>query len=307
MPEASPAPESLIDIELAPPRLHGLRDLAERWALYAGFNHLDAGKILSGVDEALANIHLHSYGSRPGPVHLEIRLSKEELIFEISDHGKTFDLEHGASRKAGEVGARTLTEAYQRLVRNRSVMRDLAEVVDWARGHAPRMAPVLRDLPATLELHGTYSSTEINAMFGANAFEGGGSRGVGVVHFENQRVVVHLVTFEKNEKQFSETTMYRDFPTAPDLLHWESQAAATQPGKMGRIYANHEALGYRILFFTRIRKQAAVGVTSPFLFLGAGRFIDAIGNRPIAIRWKLEHPMPIAHYREARLASGMED
>jgi len=77
----------LIDIELAPPRLHGLRDLAERWALYSGFNHLDAGKILSGVDEALANIHLHSYGSRPGHVHLEIRLSKEELIFEISDHG----------------------------------------------------------------------------------------------------------------------------------------------------------------------------------------------------------------------------
>jgi hypothetical protein len=165
----------------------------------------------------------------------------------------------------------------------------------------------LPDLPATLELHGTYSSTEINAMFGSNAFEGGGSRGVGVVHFEDPKVVVHLVTFEKNEKQFSETTMYRDFPTAPNLLHWESQAAATQTGKMGRIYANHETLGYRILFFTRIRKQAAQGVTSPFLFLGPGRFLDATGNRPIAIRWQLEHPMPIAHYREARLASGMED
>jgi len=124
VPEASSAPESLIDIELAPPRLHGLRDLAERWALYSGFNHLDAGKILSGVDEALANIHLHSYGSRPGPVHLEIRLSKEELIFEISDHGKTFDLEHGASRKAGELGmggwgTLMMQNGFQRIERRR--------------------------------------------------------------------------------------------------------------------------------------------------------------------------------------------
>jgi hypothetical protein len=101
--------------------------------------------------------------------------------------------------------------------------------------------------------------------------------------------------------------MYRDFPTAPDLLHWESQAAATQSGKMGRIYANHEALGYRILFFTRIRKEAAKGITSPFLFLGPGKFLDATGNRPIAIRWQLQYSMPTAHYREARLVSGMED
>jgi len=26
-----------------------------------------------------------------------------------------------------------------------------------------------------------------------------------------------------------------------------------------------------------------------------------------AIRWQLPHPMPTAHYREARLVSGMED
>ena len=211
------------------------------------------------------------------------------------------------NRKGEEIEAANLTEAFHRLHRNPSVIQDLAEVVDWAQSHAPANTPKLPGLPDTLELHGLYSSTEINAIFGMNAFAGAGSRGVGVVHFEEQKVVVHLVTFEKNEKQFSETTMYRDFPTAPDLLHWESQAAATQSGKMGQIYANHQALGYRILFFTRIRKEAAKGVTAPFLFLGEGNFLDATGNRPIAIRWKLQHPMPIHHYREARLVSGMED
>jgi hypothetical protein len=157
---------------------------------------------------------------------------------------------------------------------------------------APARSQIFLNSRSTLELHGTYSSTEINAIFGSNAFEGGGSRGVGVVHFEDQKSSSTSSPLRKNEKQFSETTMYRDFPTAPDLLHWESQAGATQSGKMGRIYANHEALGYRILFFTRIRKEAAKGVTSPFLFLGPGKFLDATGNRPIAIRWQLPTPCP---------------
>lgn len=211
------------------------------------------------------------------------------------------------NRKGDDIGATNLTEAFQRLHRNSSVIRDLTEVVDWAKSVSQTNSPHLLNLPVALELHGIYSSTEINAIFGRNAFAGAGSKGVGVVHFEDLKVVVHLVTFEKNEKHFSETTMYRDFPTAPDLLHWESQAAATQSGKMGKIYANHETLGYRILFFTRIRKEAARGVTSPFLFLGEGKFLEATGNRPIAIRWQLQHAMPILHYREARLVSGMED
>ncbi|MEN9991475.1 MAG: hypothetical protein RLZZ224_1177 [Verrucomicrobiota bacterium] len=211
------------------------------------------------------------------------------------------------NRNASEIGASHLGEAYQRLTRNHSVMSDLAEVVEFAQSLSPTHSKTISNLPETLELHGVYSSKEINAIFGADAFNGRGSTGVGVIHFEEQKVIVHLVTFEKNEKQFSESTMYRDYPTAPDLLHWESQANTTQASKIGKIYANHEALGYRILFFTRIRKQAANGVTSPFLFIGEGKFLDATGNRPIAIRWQLSHPMPIAHYREARRVCGLKE
>ncbi len=274
--QRKPAPE---DPDLVPFKLH----LAlARVALQRGPRYLEwLGKLAMAGPEEVPTLCTHPFAS---PAY--------QLLW---------------NRNAREIGANNLVEAYQRLIRNRSLMEDLAEVVDWAKSHTSVSSRILPDLPVALELHGTYSSTEINAIFGKNAFEGSGSRGVGVVHFEDQKVVVHLVTFEKNEKQFSETTMYRDFPTAPNILHWESQAAATQSGKMGRIYASHEALGYRILFFTRIRKEAARGVTSPFVFLGTGKFLDASGNRPIAIRWQLEYAMPTAHYREARLASGMED
>lgn len=211
------------------------------------------------------------------------------------------------NRKASELGVTDLTEALTRLHRNRSWMNDLRELVAFAQSQSSLFSNVLSALPATLELYGVYSSKEINAIFGSDAFHGKGPTGVGVVHFEQQKVIVHLVTFEKNQKQFSESTMYRDFPTAPDMLHWESQVTATQSGKMGQIYANHVAMGYRILFFTRIRKEAASGVTSPFLFLGEGTFLDATGNRPIAIRWQLQHPMPMSHYREARRVCGLDD
>lgn len=211
------------------------------------------------------------------------------------------------NRNARDLGVSNLAESCRRLLRNPSAIYDLAEVVDWAQSLSPAHSASIAGLPETLELHGVYSSTEINAIFGRNAFDGAGSRGVGVVHYEEQKVIAHLVTFEKNEKQFSESTMYRDFPTAPDLLHWESQVGATQTSKMGKIYANHEALGYRILFFTRIRKQAAKGITAPFLYLGPGKFLDATGNRPIAIRWQLEHSIPITHYREARRVCGLDE
>jgi superfamily II DNA or RNA helicase len=207
---------------------------------------------------------------------------------------------------AKAVGVTSLADALRKLHDNPWFIEDLREVLEWAAMMAGPVRPAVADLPETLEVHGFYSGSEINAIFGKTTIEGGGSRGTGLVPVHEQKVLIHLVTFEKTEKQFSESTMYRDFPTSPDLLHWESQSVATQEGKIGKIYANHQALGYRILFFARIRKMAAQTVTSPFMFLGTGQFIDAKGNRPIEIRWKLDTPMPMSHYREARLVCGLE-
>lgn len=100
----SPAPEDTVEIELAPPRLHGLRQLAERWCGHVGFPDAASGQLLSGLDEALANIHLHSYGGRPGPVRIEIKQTPQELIFELFDQGKPPQPQLSAGRKPGEIG-----------------------------------------------------------------------------------------------------------------------------------------------------------------------------------------------------------
>lgn len=104
MDPASPAPEAVLDIELAPPRLHGLRVLAEKWALHAGFQPLDAARMLAGVDEALANIHVHAYSGRPGWVRIEVEHGPRELSFRLIDHGRPYDADHAPSRRPGELG-----------------------------------------------------------------------------------------------------------------------------------------------------------------------------------------------------------
>ena len=104
MPEVSSPLASLIEIDLLPPRLQDLRALADKWALSAGFSPLEAGQILAAVDEALVNIHLHSYGGRQGKVLMEIQKTTHELIFQFTDYGKPFDPNQGTGRKPGEIG-----------------------------------------------------------------------------------------------------------------------------------------------------------------------------------------------------------
>ena len=104
MDPASSPPEATLEIELAPPRLHGLRVLAETWARHAGFGELEAARMLAGIDEALANIHLHAYSGRPGWVRIEVEHGPKELLFRLIDRGKAFDPNHAPSRKPGELG-----------------------------------------------------------------------------------------------------------------------------------------------------------------------------------------------------------
>lgn len=125
VPEPLPTPEASVEIELAPPRLHGLRQLAERWAVHAGFPDGDTGRLLAGLDEALANIHLHAYGGRPGPVRIEIKKTEKELVFELFDHGKAFPPERMAARHPGEIGqggwgTLMMQDGFQRIERRRT-------------------------------------------------------------------------------------------------------------------------------------------------------------------------------------------
>ena len=112
-----------------------------------------------------------------------------------------------------------------------------------------------------------------------------------------------FVTLNKSEALFSPSTRYRDLALGPSLFHWESQSTTTAASPTGQRTIHHEARGSRVLLicfaeaFGYVREHRreggrAGGVTEPFRCLGFASYESHEGERPMAIRWRLERPIP---------------
>lgn len=204
-------------------------------------------------------------------------------------------------KKAGYVGVDSFNESFKKWLSNHTAVNDLAEIVAWRRSQTEfPIQPISLPYQCSLQLHAAYGSAEIKAAFGLATLQASGPTGVGVWNAEEVKTYIHLVTFRKSEKDFSPTTQYRDYPISRSQLHWESQSGTSRTSVTGLNYLHFRERGYTILFFARLEKRIE-GETSPFLFLGPAKsLVSAEGDRPIAIVWELEHPMPAALFEAAR-------
>jgi hypothetical protein len=153
--------------------------------------------------------------------------------------------------------------------------------------------------PCSLELHASYGGDEIKAALGGATLDSAGVTGVGRLHFPKIKTFAALVTFQKTEKEFSPSTMYKDYPVSRDLLHWESPAQTSQASDSGQNLIHHEDRGYTMLFFARSRKKVD-SITSPFTCLGSAKLVSFQSERPIQMVWRLAHPMPAEMFEENR-------
>ena len=112
-----------------------------------------------------------------------------------------------------------------------------------------------------------------------------------------------FVTLDKDEKDFTPTTLYNDYPLSQRRFHWESQSTTRLESKTGRRY-RHPPDDWRILLFARQAKKDERKVTMPYLFLGPVRCVKASGERPIQIVWELERDMPAGWFNEVKIAAG---
>ncbi|WP_416397146.1 DUF3427 domain-containing protein [Allohahella sp. A8] len=196
--------------------------------------------------------------------------------------------------KSGKhLGISEVAESSRRWERNPSIVQDAAEIAAWRLAHPQR--PVINiDLPFAcgLKLHASYSALEINAALGLASVDSTGPIGTGVVHAKDLKCYAHLITFQKDDRHFSPTTRYRDYPISGTELHWESKSTITRASPTGQNYLNFHDRGYTILFFARVTQQVEQQ-RAPFQFLGpASHLISAEGDRPIAMVWKMKYPMP---------------
>jgi Domain of unknown function (DUF3427) len=125
----------------------------------------------------------------------------------------------------------------------------------------------------------------------------------GVVWSEAVQTDAFLVTLRKNEREYSPTTMYRDYAISADLFHWESQNTTAAGSPVGQRYVNHVPRGSHVLILARQTKETEWGGPRPYLCLGSSQYVSHESERPMAITWRLRQPMPIDVFRMASLSA----
>lgn len=150
----------------------------------------------------------------------------------------------------------------------------------------------LADLPLTV--HASYSREEILPALGQSSIDGflPGHFREGVKWCESIKTDALLITLEKDEKDFSPQTRYRDYAMSSRLFHWESQNQTSESSPTGLRYQRHKDEGSHVLLFVRRYKKTDIGGPQPWMLLGPAEYVEHKGSKPMAITWDLRHEIP---------------
>jgi len=227
---------------------------------------------------------------RPAPPALDDPSERDRRLLTMLH----FDL-WGAGRS--DVG---LVASIRQLWANPSIRAEVVELLDVLDARADHIEqPLGGDDAIPLHVHARYSRDEILAAMGEATLERPPQMREGVRYVARHRSDILLVTLRKSEREFSPSTMYRDYAISPRLFHWESQSTTTAASPTGLRYVGHDADGGQVLLFVRESKRSPEG-TPPYLFAGPVRYRSHQGERPMAITWELETELPPDFFEAAR-------
>ena len=180
----------------------------------------------------------------------------------------------------------SLENAVGRLRRHPRVLYEIESLVGPL---STRIDHLLEAAPGdtALQIHARYTRVEILSAFGEGKSARAPGWQTGIWWAQSSKDGLLAVTLDKSSSQFSPTTRYRDYAVTPTLFHWESQSRTRANDETGLLYRGHEAKGYSIHIFARLRQDDRA-----FWYLGTARYLDHVGERPMAIKWELDYPLP---------------
>lgn len=144
---------------------------------------------------------------------------------------------------------------------------------------------VQRDVPITI--HARYTRLEMLAAISDDDRVKVRAWREGVLYDRDLNADIFAFTLDKTVGQFSPTTRYRDYAISPELIHWESQSVTRESSPTGRRYQEHASKGGVVLIFGRINVEERA-----FTFLGPAMYVSHVGERPMAVTWRLLHALP---------------
>lgn len=183
----------------------------------------------------------------------------------------------------------TMEEAINALKGMKSLQQELLELLDFTERNINRITkPLCDDLD--FKLYGLYSRDEINIIADGDVARGNIT---GLFNDKKGRNIQYLFcTINKSDKEYSAETMYEDYAIDSHTFHWQTQNNTRANSTAGRLYTEQSTNGWRFLLFVRETKTNSYGFTNPYHCLGFIDFIDAKGECPMTINWKMREPIP---------------
>jgi hypothetical protein len=197
--------------------------------------------------------------------------------------------------KAG--GFPSYTDGLASLRGQHQVRSELAQLLtyltDSRRARAPQpLTGAHAHIP--MSIHHAYNRSEILAAMGVARLGGQlpGFFAQGVLWDAANKTDALLITLNKTERDFSPTVRYKDYPLSRTRFHWESQNSTAPNSPTGQRYQKHAQQGSHVLLFMRESKDTQSGKAMPWILLGPATYERHTGSKPMAITWRLQHPLP---------------
>ncbi len=182
----------------------------------------------------------------------------------------------------------TLAEGAALLHQHPQVRNELLELFGVLADGIDHVPLPLMDHPnVPLAIHARYTRVEILAAFGVGDTARVAPWQSGVYWAKAALSDLLAFTLDKTSGGFSPTTRYKDYAISRDLVHWESQSVTRASSPTGQRYQRHAALGTSVMLFARGRSDERA-----FYFLGPATYVKHEAELPMAITWRLHHPLP---------------
>jgi hypothetical protein len=188
-----------------------------------------------------------------------------------------------------DCGFKNIREGFSKIRSNPVMFNELMELLQYNFDRIDFLDEKLNlKYTCPLDAHCTYSRDQILTGLGlANPL----SVREGVKYMPELSTDLFFITLNKSDKDYSPTTMYKDYSINERLFHWQSQSTTSESSPTGQRYINHQQESSLVMLFVRENKRDLAG-TSPYTFLGLADYVSHEGSRPMSIIWKLQKPIP---------------
>jgi hypothetical protein len=153
-----------------------------------------------------------------------------------------------------KIAPRTLAESVALLHAHPAIVEELGELIPFLDERSEHLTypldlaqPAGSPLRVPLSVHARHTVDDVLTAFGILDFNKTAWKQTGTIRDEQTNSELFFVTLEKSEREYSPSTLYKDYALSPTLFHWESQSTTTQQSKTGQRYIHHRKSGGNIL------------------------------------------------------------